>query len=616
MTARTRPAILTPSPWGRGLLGSVRAAATSDWRELSRTGRVAAIGVALSAVLALALGTFIPGVVERHAVQTSLDANVATVRLLEHHLPDAVSAAAATYDELDEIVQHELLGGPNLHTLLWNLDGDIVYADRPTFVGQSFPMDEGLTLALNGRPMARMQRGASLLAPTERGSDGRWLDFYVPATGPEGAVLGAFQIQQDIRPLAAHLRAVQQAVWLAVGSGLTVLLVFLWALFAATNHAITRRKDAAEQRASDLAVLLETSQLVAVHPALDGAAPLVLERLIDHLELDGAAIAVPEPGGGLALGWSAGKIPRGCLGVAEEALRGPGAASGPSPCRRCDCISHVIPLGEGPPHIGALVARRSSERPFTAHEGDLLATLAGQIGVAVANTNLFERLREAHDLRGNLLRRLVTAQEQERHHLVGELHDDLGQSLTRVLYGLRGTRSHLDGVGDDVLTELGRLETIVEDQSRSLRRYLGHIAPASLDGFGVRAALRSLADEHEGDGLTVHVDCGRTDELEHGAAITLYRAAQEAVTNVRKHADTDEAWVGVTQGDGHVQLTIEDHGVGAETIEEGVGLSYMRERIESLGGSVAVSSRPGHGTRVVLRLPTEDGHVAAARADR
>jgi signal transduction histidine kinase len=613
MATRTRPATSPPLMNG-GLLGRVRATVVSDWRELSRAGQAAAIGVVLSALLALALGTYIPRVVERHAIGTGLDANVATVRLLEHHLPDAVSAAAAAHGELDEIVQHELLGGPNLHALLWDPDGNIVYADRPAFVGEPFALDDALLAALGGQPTGRVQTGPSLLAPSARGSDGRWLDFYVPVTGPGDAVLGAFQIQQDIRPLVGHLQAVRQAVWLAVGSGLTVLLVFLSALFAATNRAITRRKDAAEQRAGDLAVLLETSRLVVGHPVLDGAAPAVLDRLVTHLNLDGAAIAVPGPDGGLELGWSAGKIPRGCTGVAEDALRGPGGASGPSHCRRCDCISHVIPLGKGPPYIGALVARRSSARPFTPQEADLLATLAGQIGVAVANTNLFERLREAHDLRGNLLRRLVSAQEQERHHLVGELHDDLGQSLTRVLYGLRGTRSRLDGAGDDVLTELGRLEGIVAAQTRSLRRYLGHIAPASLDDFGFKAAMRLLAEEHEADGLTVHVDCARIGELEHGAAITLYRAAQEAVTNVRKHADTDQAWVAVTQDDAHVQLTIEDHGVGAEMIEEGVGLSYMRDRIESLCGSVAVSSRPGHGTRVVLRLPTEDGHAAAARA--
>jgi signal transduction histidine kinase len=596
-----------------GRLASARTVAVSDWRELSRGGRIATAGVVASAVLALALGAFIPGVVKRHAIGSSLDSNVSTVRLLEHHMVDVLEGAPApSYDELDEIIRHELLGGPNLHVMLWDPHGTVIYADRQDLVGTAMPLTADMASALAGQPAGglRSTRGGSV--PPPLGAGGQWLEFFVPVRAAHGEVPAVFQIQQDARPMAAHLRSIQHAVWLSVSSGLAILFVFLSALFAATNRAISRRREAAERRAADLATLLSTAQLVAGQPVLDSTAPLVLERLSGHLGLEGAAIAVPGPDGDLLPRWTAGEVSTACDEVIGRAVESVGDVVGPTDCAPCACVSQAIPLGTGPQRCGVLVVRRRADLPFTEHELGLLRTVAAQIGVAVENTQLFAQLCEAHDLRGSLLQRLVHAQEDERRHLVGELHDGLGQNLTRVLYGLRGTRARLDDAGPDILAELRRLESIVEHQSQGLRRYLGYIAPASLERFGLAGALQSMADEQRIEAaLTVHVSVDCAPTLSRDAAITLYRAAQEAVLNVRKHAGTDEVWISLEERDGRVRLVVEDQGRGTGRLDEGVGLTYMRERIESLRGSLAVSSAPGCGTRLVLSLP-EAEHVAAA----
>src|SRR5205814_721126 len=90
-----------------------------------------------------------------------------------------------------------------------------------------------------------------------------------------------------------------------------------------------------------------------------------------------------------------------------------------------------------------------------------------------------------------LLTSLVSAQEDERKRIVGEIHDGLGQDLHRVLFGLRGCRS---GAGDDVGEELARLEQVVEQSSRTLRRLLQDLRPSTIDDVGLVASLRSLAD--------------------------------------------------------------------------------------------------------------------------
>ena len=218
-----------------------------------------------------------------------------------------------------------------------------------------------------------------------------------------------------------------------------------------------------------------------------------------------------------------------------------------------------------------------------------------------------EALKEVTDSRGRLLRRMVWIQEEERRHLVGDLHDGLGQALTRILFGLRGCRVRLGE--PQVAAELAHLEEIVDGQTRDLRRYMAHIKPALLSDKGLAAALEAFAQDQELEaGLPIEVRVDGVPQLDDAVAVTLFRAAQETVINARKHAEASRISILLTGQDRWVELLVADDGCGSSDLQKGVGLSYMRDRVASLGGTVDITSRTGSGTTVRVRVPEGSDH--------
>ncbi len=223
-----------------------------------------------------------------------------------------------------------------------------------------------------------------------------------------------------------------------------------------------------------------------------------------------------------------------------------------------------------------------------------------------ATARAMEREAEARE---ELLRRLVGAQEQERRHVVGDIHDGVGQALTRILYGIRGSRARLRPAGSEVSEELARLEALVDALIVNLRHLMAAAKPALLEDFGLPAALEAFAREQEAEaGVPIEVALGELPDLDAVTGITLFRAAQEAVINARKHADPTRMRISLDRDDGAVTLEVQDDGRGTAEIRDGIGLAYMKDRVASLGGRVTVTSRPGVGTSVVVRAPLEVRH--------
>ncbi len=185
---------------------------------------------------------------------------------------------------------------------------------------------------------------------------------------------------------------------------------------------------------------------------------------------------------------------------------------------------------------------------------------------------------------------------------MGEIHDGLGQDLHRVLFGLRGSQS---GPPDEAAEELARLEALVEESTRRLRRLLQELRPPSLEDVGLAASLRSLADRATEDGL--HVEFLPEEEVEPPLEIrvAVYRIVQEALRNVERHSGADRAVVELSREDRALVVRVSDRGSGLKgPAPNGLGLWLMRERAEALGGSLSVESG-GLGTTVLLRVPLE-----------
>jgi signal transduction histidine kinase len=205
--------------------------------------------------------------------------------------------------------------------------------------------------------------------------------------------------------------------------------------------------------------------------------------------------------------------------------------------------------------------------------------------------------------------RLLTAQEEERRHLAVELHDELGQVLTAVKIQLQSVGRKLDAQNSADLTEavasVDRAMERVRDLALDLR-------PAVLDDLGLPTALRWYTHRFARDtGIEVHFSADAVPRLEAALETACFRVAQEALTNVMRHAQARHVWVDLRVAMGETGLKITDDGVGFDVISAreravggvSVGLLGMEERVSSLGGEFEVHSAHGEGTRLSVRFP-------------
>jgi len=230
----------------------------------------------------------------------------------------------------------------------------------------------------------------------------------------------------------------------------------------------------------------------------------------------------------------------------------------------------------------------------------VLAVFLGALSAAVAR-GINQRRRQAESLVGALFQ----AQEEERRSIVGSLHDDVGQPLYRLLYGLEGSRAKLDDE-DPVAEELENLEEIVRQVDATLRGQLDSLYQGLAADAGLATALRDLATTTESESdLGVHIDiAGEPGALSAVGRTALFRAAQEGVVNVRKHAAADNLWVSLHNEDDRVLVEVSDDGVGYGGIAH-LGLTTTRERLQALGGGLEVRRRRRGGSVLTAWLSAE-----------
>jgi two-component system NarL family sensor kinase len=243
----------------------------------------------------------------------------------------------------------------------------------------------------------------------------------------------------------------------------------------------------------------------------------------------------------------------------------------------------------------------------------ILTTLA-VVALALA-VNLNEQRKADVRLRA-MARQIVMSQEDERARVARELHDGVSQWLVSVKYVFESALDQARRAPASPAVT-GTLEGGVERLREVLgevRRISHDLRPALLDHLGLARALEHLADEwHQRSGVAVTVDCADAGEVPEAVATALFRVAQEALGNVESHAGATQVRLGLVRRDGALHLEIADDGRGfdAQAVlrspRTGLGLTHMRERIESLGGRFALESG-AQGT--VLRATFRDSALA------
>ncbi len=198
--------------------------------------------------------------------------------------------------------------------------------------------------------------------------------------------------------------------------------------------------------------------------------------------------------------------------------------------------------------------------------------------------------------------RALLAQEDERRRIAQELHDEVGQSMTAVLLGLKRAADDAD---EPLRGELQQAQEITRESLDEVRRLVRRLRPGVLEDLGLVSALTSLTTEfaaHTGLRVVRRFDTG-LPELDQETELVLYRVAQEALTNAARHADAGRVEVSLSPGDGVIVLSVTDDGRGAGVAREGAGIRGMRERALLIGAALDVTSRPATGTHVRLTVP-------------
>jgi signal transduction histidine kinase len=225
------------------------------------------------------------------------------------------------------------------------------------------------------------------------------------------------------------------------------------------------------------------------------------------------------------------------------------------------------------------------------------------------------RLKEAKQretMRGELYKRVVSAQESERQRIARELHDETGQALTAIGLGLRGLTGSLRTPNlERTKQNLHQLELLTTHSLDELQRLIADLRPSHLDDLGLSSALRWYASTlQERVNLKVHVEImGEERMIPSPVKIALFRIVQEALTNVVKHAQARTAHVALTYADESVDARITDDGRGFDMDATGSakrvswGLKGMEERTSLLGGKFKVLSRIRAGTTVEVSIP-------------
>jgi PAS domain S-box-containing protein len=250
-------------------------------------------------------------------------------------------------------------------------------------------------------------------------------------------------------------------------------------------------------------------------------------------------------------------------------------------------------------------------RDFTSGELTLLRGIAGQAAQAIITTQLLAQLRTSERQLQRLSERLVETQEVERRALARELHDELGQILTVIKLNLQAL-AHRE-LEDDAQAAVDASLRAADGAIEQVRRLSRDLRPSLLDNLGLVPALRSFVDQqaqHADFDATFSADptIARLPEVLENA---YFRIAQEAMTNVMRHAQATRVSVALRVEDDALVLILHDDGVGfnmEDTLTDvdagrSLGLVSMRERAHLIGGTFAVTSKPGRGTEIRVRTP-------------
>ncbi len=355
----------------------------------------------------------------------------------------------------------------------------------------------------------------------------------------------------------------------------------------------------------------------------DAVITALLERPLRLRGVSGTALYLVRDGSvtdgaGKAQAWKGAALPPPVADVVATAVREGRSASAAIPPRSGDeRFVAALPIYRDTTVSHVLILTGAVRDPFSALDEDFLRALGRQVGSALQQAELTSQLEERTEDLARLSARLVEQHEDERKRLARELHDETGQLFSAMRMEV-GALEQVSGAGDVA----ARMDALVSAGLSSLRRVTAALRPSLLDDLGLLSAVRSLVAQvsREGQVRAELVAADSMTALPRERELALFRAAQEGITNVLRHARATRLVITIDVGEHEVCLTVDDDGIGPPTRahlaeqERGghVGLVGMRERLVALGGRVSLDASPLGGSRLSVTMSANQSAPAVA----
>jgi PAS domain S-box-containing protein len=391
-------------------------------------------------------------------------------------------------------------------------------------------------------------------------------------------------------------------------------------------HDITERKRSAERLQRSLDALLglyEAGQILSSSLEREEIGSRLLEIASRVSNLTAAVISIPDENGELIIWRSSGleelwrQIRYSPEAVAArqkvlETRKYQAVRLRPGDADESQLVSLNLPLLVRGRLIGVLEAYGPEALMERQYE-ETLISLANQGASALENARLYAELAERENRLQDLIRKLITAQEEERRKVSYEVHDGLAQTAAGAHQLLQAFARQHPPTSEKGSLDLARVLQLVQQTVGEARYVIADLRPTALDDFGLAAAVRLQVEKISSEGSQVDYEEALGDErLPPEVETALFRVAQEALTNVHKHAPSARVRITLRRLNDTVRLQVRDWGPGfnPEKITDGggpgerLGLSSMRERVALLGGHLEVHSKPGEGTEVVAEIPS------------
>lgn len=452
-------------------------------------------------------------------------------------------------------------------------------------------------------------------------------------------MVGAPRLTQPVRELSEAAREVAAGSLetpIAVGSGgeigelarsVETMRRSLYDWGVTLDQRVVDRTREIEERNLELAASAEVARIAGSTFEVEPMLRLAADYIERAFEADGVVVYLPARGR------------RAAVRVTSARLRDEADPGTPERCEACLAGGgggvKFLPPGDGrlPACLGGTevmvetFAVRSPPPGDSAQTGSLcllfseghtgyhpavatLQLLASALSFGVRNSDLYQDIRQREAQARLLVGKVLTAQEEERQRVARELHDDAGQALASLMFGIDA----LDRLGPDRgaarVEQLASLRTITKEAIDSLRRTIFALRPPALDDLGLEAAIMRYADLHARPaGIAVSIS-GAVDAHRLGpdGEVALFRVIQESLNNVVRHSGATAAQISLRQQpDGAIEVHVRDNGRGfdldAARRADAVGIYGMEERAEMLGGYLTVVSAPGAGTVVNAVFP-------------